>query len=335
MESKVQTCYWWVNQNQTFRQEFEGGYLWSPQLKANGAINPFYEYMRQVKPGDVIFSFCDTVIKAIGIARSSAYPSPKPAEFGSAGPNWNKIGWRVDVHYSPLDNQISPKRHIETLRPLLPIRYSPLQHNGRGNQGVYLARIPHAFADKLIELIGAEAKMQARHFCSDLQGQGRNDNAASVFVAWEEHLIHEIQSNGSLDATQRQALVLARRGQGKFRDNVMKLEQGCRITGVTRPEHLRASHIKPWRNCVDSHERLAGANGLLLTPNIDHLFDRGFVSFENSGEILISEVVDPESVKRMGIDLDRRRSAGCFSTDQHAFLEYHRERVFLQARMGE
>ena len=46
--------YWWVDQNQTFRHEIEGGYLWSPKRNANGARNPFYESMREVAPGDLI-----------------------------------------------------------------------------------------------------------------------------------------------------------------------------------------------------------------------------------------------------------------------------------------
>ena len=54
--------YWWVNQNQTYRHEVGGGYLWSPKRNANGARNPFYESMREVAPGDLIFSFMDTRI---------------------------------------------------------------------------------------------------------------------------------------------------------------------------------------------------------------------------------------------------------------------------------
>ena len=337
MERRLRTRYWWVNQNQTFKQEFEGGYLWSPQRKKDGSLNPFYENMREVKPGDMIFSFCGAVIRAIGIACSSAYPSPKPAEFASAGreaANWNQIGWRVDVCYLDLQNRISPKRHIELLRPLLPARYSPLQQSGRGNQGVYLAAIPDALAAMLIELIGDEAReIDVSHHLHS-KCDPRNEDAASVLVAWEEHQIREIQSDIAIGDTERQALVLARRGQGRFRNNVMQLEKGCRVTGVAHPEHLRASHIKPWRNCSDAQERLAGCNGLMLTPNIDHLFDRGFVSFENSGEILVSEVVDPESVRRMGIDPARQRSVGRFNSDQCGFLEYHRDRIFLQARTG-
>lgn len=61
--------YWWVNQNQTYRHEIGGGYLWSPKRKANEQRNPFYESMREVAPGDVIFSFFDTRISALGIAK--------------------------------------------------------------------------------------------------------------------------------------------------------------------------------------------------------------------------------------------------------------------------
>jgi hypothetical protein len=62
--------FWWVNQNQTFRQEIAGGYLWSAKRNANGARNPFYESMREVAPGDLIFSFVDTRVAAIGIIRA-------------------------------------------------------------------------------------------------------------------------------------------------------------------------------------------------------------------------------------------------------------------------
>jgi putative restriction endonuclease len=80
--------YWWVNQNQTFRHEVAGGYLWSPKRNKNGARNPFYDFMRVVAPGDVVFSFADTKIKAVGIIASHGYEAPKPMEFGSTGAYW-------------------------------------------------------------------------------------------------------------------------------------------------------------------------------------------------------------------------------------------------------
>ena len=94
--------YWWVNQNQTYRQEVDGGYLWSPKRKANGHRNPFYGFMREVSPGDLVLSFCYARIRTVGVARSHAYEAPKPEEFGPAGRNWNEIGWWVDVTYVEL-----------------------------------------------------------------------------------------------------------------------------------------------------------------------------------------------------------------------------------------
>src|SRR6059036_3828768 len=84
---------WWVNQNQTWRQEQAGGYLWSPKRNANGAKNHFYETMREVSPGDVVFAFVDTFITTIGIVQSYCWESPKPAEFGETGNYWANVGW--------------------------------------------------------------------------------------------------------------------------------------------------------------------------------------------------------------------------------------------------
>ena len=145
--------YWWVNQNQTYRAEVRGGFMWSPKRNANGARNQFYENMRSVAPGDVIFSFCDTRIKAIGVVIGCAETGPKP-DFGLVGMNWSEEGWFVPVDYCGLEQQIRPKDHIEILRPFLPSKYSPLQMSGDGLQSVYLAELPEGLAQALIGLIG-------------------------------------------------------------------------------------------------------------------------------------------------------------------------------------
>ena len=111
------------------------------------------------------------------------------------------------------------------------------------------------------------------------------------------------------------------------------IETRCRVTQVERREHLIASHAKPWRDSTDD-ERLAGENGLLLTPTIDHLFDKGFIAFEGSGRLLISPVAHQPSLARMGIRLDEPLNVGVFSQGQRQFLEYHRENVFRMAQRG-
>lgn len=319
--------YWWVNQNQTYRHEVQGGYLWSPKRKANQAQNPFYDFMREVAPGDVVFSFADTVIRAIGIAASHAYEAPKPLEFGQAGAYWEMIGWRLDVRFSELRLQIKPSQHISVLEPLLPDRYAPLRPNGAGLQSVYLTRLPDRFAAALVDLIGAEARdlVLGYHVADEAPS-----SSAIGLVEWEEHELNQVQADTTLPETDRQAIVLARRGQGLFKKRVMTIEHACRITGVNREEHLRASHCKPWRDATNE-ERLDGENGLLLTPSIDHLFDRGFISFEDNGQVIVSPVAHRESLVRMGIKPENPPKVGRFSTGQRRFLEFHRDNVLLRS----
>ena len=99
----------------------------------------------------------------------------------------------------------------------------------------------------------------------------------------------------------------------------------CRVTRVSEPRHLKASHIKPWRDATDA-ERLDGANGLLLSPHIDHLFDEGYITFSSSQELVIVPEVRDKLLDAWGIDAGVR--VGEFSREQNAYLDYHRVNVF-------
>jgi len=323
--------YWWVNQNQTYRHEVAGNYLWSPKRNANGHRNPFYDFMREVAPGDVVFSFADTLIKAIGIAASNAYEAPKPLEFGEAGAYWDKIGWRVDVRFAELRLPIRPSEHMQMIAPRLPNVYAPLQANGMGLQGVYLTRLSEPLAGVLVDLLGAEARDVIR---GHRAAEERPLQPAIGLVEWEEHEMNRVRTDTHVPETTRKAIVLARRGQGLFKQRVMEIERSCRITGVTRVEHLRASHCKPWRDATNE-ERLDGENGLLLTPNADHLFDRGFIGFEDNGDVLISPVAHVDSLARMGLGAGQVKNVGLFSEGQRRYLEFHRESVLLRSRFLE
>lgn len=325
--------YWWVNQNQTFRQEISGGFLWSPKRKTNDQRNPFYESMREVAPGDVIFSFVDTHIVALGIARSYCYESPKPTEFGSAGSYWGAIGWKVEVSFREIDNRIRPKDHIQELRSALPDKYSPLRPSGDGLQSVYLTAVGPAFAAILFRLIGPEANQVADLGQAVSRAQQLSPAPEPTLEEWERRVETAIRDDRGLKDTEREALVQARRGQGVFRTNVQGIERACRVTKVDRREHLIASHVKPWRDSAND-ERLDGENGLLLTPTIDHLFDKGFISFEDSGNLIISPVADPTSLRRMGISASGTVNVGAFSEGQRRFLQYHRDNVLRMSELA-
>lgn len=306
--------YWWVNQNQTFRPEVQGGFLWSPKTRADGARNPFYDTMRQVQPGDVIFSFCDTFIRAIGVAVGSADTAPKP-DFGNIGANWSAEGWLVDVEYQLLPNPIRPKDHIDELRPYLPQKYSPLQTNGNGVQSIYLTEVPEPMAHVLRALIGVD-------YSSAVTELTRVELALAENPAAD----YAIAGRTDIRETEKIQLIRSRNGQGLFRANVRLNETSCRVTGVADPKHLRASHIKPWRDSTD-FEKLTGCNGLLLAPHIDHLFDKGFISF-NHEKLLISRHLEKPILDKWSIRPDV--NVGRFNSQQSEFLEYHRDVVLLR-----
>jgi putative restriction endonuclease len=141
-----------------------------------------------------------------------------------------------------------------------------------------------------------------------------------------------VATDSTIPETDRLAIVRARKGQGLFKERVGKIESKCRITSVENPVHLVASHCKPWRDATNE-ERLDGENGLLLTPSIDHLFDRGFIGFENNGALIISPVAHRPSLQRMGIDTTKAVKVGLFTSGQKQFLDFHRNAV-LQSTCG-
>jgi hypothetical protein len=123
---------------------------------------------------------------------------------------------------------------------------------------------------------------------------------------------------------ERHQIVKSRRGQGVFRDNVESREPKCRITGVSNPRYLTASHIKPWRKSSDT-EKIDGNNGLMLAPHVDFLFDRGFISFEDDGTLIVSDLIEDGALESWGIPPEM--NVGSFSPEQAVFLKFHRENV--------
>ena len=311
--------YWWVNQNQTFAQEVGGGYLWSPKRRADGARNYFYETMTYVEPGDLVFSFRETLIQAIGVVQGNGYESPKPEEFGNTGENWAAIGWRVDVSYTllPAADRIRPKDMIARLAPLLPEKYAPLRASGDGIQSVYLTEVPAPMADVLLNAIGPSA-LAVREASLQLDPEIQRQKA-------EEAITRAIERS-PIEETTRKALVAARVGQGRFRTDVLVVEPRCRITGVEDQRLLIASHIRPWYRCPENDQRLDPFNGLMLTPTFDRMFDRGLLTFEDNGDVHVSPSVSTNVVHR--IALDKHRNVGRFREDQKPYLEYHREHIY-------
>jgi len=93
----------------------------------------------------------------------------------------------------------------------------------------------------------------------------------------------------------------ATRGCFTFREKLIKRWQTCSLTDFGSEAVLVASHIISWCKCESNEERLDVNNGLLLTPNIDKLFDRGLITFAQDGRIRMSPNLDAAEAANLGV----------------------------------
>lgn len=113
--------------------------------------------------------------------------------------------------------------------------------------------------------------------------------------------IEEVAQNQNIPPTTKKALIDARLGQGTFRTKVLqRWGQRCAVTSSVTVKAIRASHILPWSESTDK-ERLDPDNGLPLIANLDALFDRGLISFEVSGRMIVSSELNAEERQILGI----------------------------------
>lgn len=308
--------FWWVNHKQTFKKETEEGYIWSPERDNNGARNETYLNLTRVQPCDIVFSYAFGKIQAIGIVEDRYMPSPRPESFGEIGEQWSETGWLVPINWIMLQNPISPKMNLNALRPLLPKKYSPIQSKGDGNQKFYLTVISEELGGELIKLID-RSNYSVHSLITDTTKELQEQEA--------EYFINKKISS----KTFREQLVKARVGQGLFRIQVERIEKSCRWTGVNDRRFLIASHIKPWKDSTN-HERLDGNNGLLLSPHVDKLFDKGYITFSETGNILLASERLLNVLKSW--TLDHKKHIGNFSDHQQQYLEYHRSIIWNRKR---
>lgn len=140
----------------------------------------------------------------------------------------------------------------------------------------------------------------------------------------------EVVADPTLAQTEKERIVKSRIGQGAFRDELLAKWKRCCMSGCEIVSILRASHIKPWRASSNA-ERLDVFNGLLLSPNMDVLFDKGFISFEDDGSLLLSRAITHAALIALGcqpnlkLKLDRRHAV---------YLKHHRSEVFAKRSLN-
>jgi HNH endonuclease len=318
----MRASYWWVNHSHTARYEIPGSYLWfANRLHKSKARSEADRNTQRLLPGDIVFSFAAGVIGDIGVVLGTAREAAKPAELSSVSEYADvKAGWLVPIRFMALGRPLRAENYMAELMPVLPRKHAPLLAGGKGNQHVVLAAVPPLMASTLSGLLSGEIERIVETITESV-GRSLADEAAEA----------AIQQRTDLSAAQKADLLKARYGHGAFRTSVEINERSCRITGVLDRRHLWARHIKPWSECNDA-ERLDGFNGLLMSPHIAHLFERGYISFQNDGDVLVSQELNPVVLENWHILLPH--NVGQFRPEQCYFLDYHRCEVFQQHGAG-
>lgn len=155
-------------------------------------------------------------------------------------------------------------------------------------------------------------------------------NKYRKFIAEKSDLIDDIETiikDEIIPKTEKEQLISARIGQGNYRNKLINLWKKCAVSKCEMTELLIASHIKPWKESTNK-ERLDRYNGLLLLPNYDKLFDKGLISFEDNGKIIISPLIKEEEYKVLGISPNDELFK--VYDENKPYLEEHRRIVFHQ-----
>lgn len=128
-----------------------------------------------------------------------------------------------------------------------------------------------------------------------------------------------------VNRTEKIIMTRARIGQGKYREELLRLCPFCPITLVSDDRLLIASHIKPWAKSNDI-EKIDPLNGYMLTPTFDFMFDRGFLSFTDDKKSILSPFLSKMTYSKLGISDDKIFSH--LQTDgRENYLEYHRTEI--------
>lgn len=171
----------------------------------------------------------------------------------------------------------------------------------------------------------------------DKKGNGMYSNSLKHFQTClkelsdsvaDERLAEKIISESNITTTEKDALIKSRIGQGYFKQKIVEKYGGkCIITGIAFRRILIASHIKPWAVSTNE-ERLDSENGFLLSPTYDKLFDLGLISFKDDGNIIISKLLDSDTLAK--VHLEKSQAYGIKATPSlRRNLEYHRDVVFV------
>jgi len=124
---------------------------------------------------------------------------------------------------------------------------------------------------------------------------------------------------------------VARQGADLYRKKVIEHIPQCPFTKISDEKLLIASHIKPYKVCMNENRQdqaLDYLNGLALTPTYDKLFDQGFITFKDNGDLVCGTLLSSYTWERLNINPTAKNNLRIYPEDRQEYLEYHRKWVF-------
>ncbi|MEE1073085.1 MAG: HNH endonuclease signature motif containing protein [Cellulosilyticum sp.] len=162
---------------------------------------------------------------------------------------------------------------------------------------------------------------------SSVQGPSKVAEQLSLYMETmlqSKQIENDVIFNTDLNNTEKTAIIKSRIGHGTLKQRLLKKECACKICGLSDERFLIASHIKPWAQS-NNQERLDLDNVLLLCPHHDAVFDKGYIAFNEEGELLVSDELSLETRALLNLTKGHKIK---LRTDNKKYIEWHRENIF-------
>jgi len=155
----------------------------------------------------------------------------------------------------------------------------------------------------------------------------RIDEGVFSLIDYDENNL--LPQNNKIKETSKDVMVQIRIAQSLFRNSLIKNLKMCPLTQINDHRLLVASHIKPW--CVSNNqERVDINNGLIFSPTIDKLFDRGLISFTQNKELMVSPSISSDNIKKLNLYEGKKYDLLKIENREN-YLQFHREKIFISA----
>ncbi|WGE61665.1 HNH endonuclease [Actinobacillus equuli] len=181
--------------------------------------------------------------------------------------------------------------------------------------------LPNVTYISIVKLLPKKARVDNPIFYVRLFADYFGDTVHPAIIEQEEQNILE-----EANTPERKEKLRARQGQGEYRRKLLEQCPFCPITLISDDRLLIASHIKPWARSND-FEKTDPYNGFMFTPTIDHLFDRGFITFTDNQEMLLSPFLSKMTYSKLGLS-DNKKYPMLNVEGRYDYLEYHRKEIW-------